>query len=66
MVAAAVRVAGAVGGGRLAVTIYGSSAGLFTAVAIALMVYGTINATAVAAGVWFKRKKCPALAVQPT
>jgi putative MATE family efflux protein len=66
MVAATVRVAVAVGGGWLSVTVFGSSIGLFTAVAIALMVYGAINATAVAAGVWFKREKRPALAVQPT
>ena len=62
MIAAIARVVIAAGGGWLAITMFGSSAGLFGAVAFALLVFGVINAASVASGAWF-RAKPPALKV---
>jgi Na+-driven multidrug efflux pump len=56
MIAAIVRVIIAAGGGWLAIAMFGSSAGLFAAVAFALAVFGTINAASVASGAWFGAK----------
>ena len=50
---AVLRVIIAAGGGWIAVTKLGSSAGLFVALAAALVVYGIANVAAVAGGVWF-------------
>jgi putative MATE family efflux protein len=66
MVAAVARVIVAAGGGWIAVAAFGSSAGLFAALGLALVVFGGINATAVAAGAWFSATKKAALAAQPT
>ncbi|MEO5881140.1 MAG: MATE family efflux transporter, partial [Caldimonas sp.] len=46
----------AVGGGWLALTLTGSLAWAFAALALALIAYGVIVASAVASGVWFRRK----------
>jgi putative MATE family efflux protein len=62
MVAAVVRVAVAAGGGWLAVKFLGGSDALFISLAIALVIFGGINASAVAGGVWFRRPK-PSAAV---
>jgi putative MATE family efflux protein len=43
-----------IGGGWLALRLTGSLIWLFIALTVALVIYGTIIATAVAAGVWFK------------
>jgi putative MATE family efflux protein len=55
MMAAVLRVVIAGGGGWLAVTLFGGSAGLFAALAVALVIYGLANAASVAAGVWFRQ-----------
>jgi Na+-driven multidrug efflux pump len=44
-----------IGGGWLALRLTGSLTWLFIALAIALVVYGGLIATAVASGVWFKK-----------
>jgi Na+-driven multidrug efflux pump len=54
MLAATVRVVLAAGGGWLAIAIWGNSAGLFAALAVALVIFGGINATAVASGAGFR------------
>ena len=54
MMIAVLRVIIAAGGGWIAVTKFGGSAGLFAALAAALTVYGIANAAAVAGGVWFE------------
>jgi hypothetical protein len=46
----------AVGGGWLALTLTGSLAWAFAALALALVAYGAIVAGAVASGVWFRRR----------
>jgi putative MATE family efflux protein len=46
----------AVGGGWLALRLTGSLTGLFAALGLALVVYGVTVATAVASGVWFRRR----------
>ena len=56
MVAAVVRVAIAAGGGWLAVKFLGGSDALFISLAIALVIFGGINASAITGGVWFGRK----------
>ncbi|KQZ00157.1 MATE family efflux transporter [Pseudolabrys sp. Root1462] len=57
MVVAVVRVAIAAGGGYAAVVwFHGGSMVLFAVLAAALMVYGLLNAVAVASGVWFRHR----------
>ena len=46
----------ATGGGWLALQWSGNPVGIFIALALALVVFGVVNAAAVAAGVWFRRK----------
>jgi putative MATE family efflux protein len=66
MLAAIIRVLIAAGGGWLAVVALGGSAGLFLVLGVALVVFGAINAAAVASGVWFGSAKQPKLAAQPS
>jgi hypothetical protein len=54
MMVALLRVVIAAGGGWFAVIALGSGNGLFVALAAALVVYGLVNAAAVAGGAWFK------------
>jgi hypothetical protein len=54
MIAAVVRVGVAAGGGWLAVKFLGGSDGLFIVLGVALVIFGTINASAVAGGVLFR------------
>ena len=54
MMVAVLRVMIAVGGGWIAVTIFGGSTALFVVIAGALVIYGLGNAAAVAGGAWFK------------
>jgi putative MATE family efflux protein len=61
MVAATTRVILAAGGGWIMIVMFGSSTGLFAAVAFALLVFGAINAIAVASGVWFRQPKLKAM-----
>ena len=61
MVAATTRVIIAAAGGWLMLVMFGSTEGLFAAVAFALLVFGAINAIAVASGVWFKQPKLKAM-----
>ncbi|HEY8580343.1 MAG TPA: MATE family efflux transporter, partial [Beijerinckiaceae bacterium] len=49
------RVALSVGGGWLALTLFGTAAGLFAALALALAVFGLGNAGAILAGAWGRR-----------
>src|SRR5882757_7108178 len=53
MIVTVLRVVIAAGGGWLAVKYFGGSAGLFVAIAAALVVYGLANVAAVAGGAWF-------------
>jgi Na+-driven multidrug efflux pump len=57
MMAAILRVIIAAGGGWIAVRVFGTSSGLFVALAAALVVYGFANVAAVASGAWFERPK---------
>ncbi|MDB5500294.1 MAG: family efflux transporter [Tardiphaga sp.] len=54
LMAGVLRLIISIGGGWLALRLTGSLTWLFVALAVALVVYGTIIATAVASGVWFK------------
>lgn len=63
MLAAVLRVSIAAGGGWLAVTLFGSSSGLFAALAAALVIYGLSNAAIVASGAWFRTPKPNAIPV---
>jgi putative MATE family efflux protein len=65
MIAALARVLIAAGGGWFMVTTFGTSAGLFAAVAFALFVFGGVNAASVASGVWLGGARRPKLAAQP-
>jgi putative MATE family efflux protein len=65
VMAAVLRVVIAAGGGWLAIRVFGSSTGLFAAVAFALFVFGVINAAAVASGAWFKTAKAPPFKAVP-
>jgi Na+-driven multidrug efflux pump len=65
MIAAVARVLIAAGGGWFMVTTFGTSAGLFAAVAFALFVFGGVNAASVASGVWLGGAHRPKLAAQP-
>ena len=62
MIAAVLRVVIAAVGGWIAVTKFGSSNGLFVALAAALVVYGIANVVVVAGGAWFSpaKSKMPA------
>jgi len=51
-----VRLVVAVGGGALVLSLTGSLAGAFAALALALVAYGVIVAGAVGSGVWFRRR----------
>ena len=65
MMIAVLRVIIAAGGGWVAVTKFGGSAGLFAALATAMVVYGLANIAAVAGGTWFKSvEPSPLLAQQ--
>jgi putative MATE family efflux protein len=46
----------AIGGGWIALRLTGSLSWLFTALTIALVIYGVMLASAVASGVWFRKK----------
>src|SRR5215471_856524 len=56
LVAAAIRVTIAAGGGWLALHLWGTLAGVFAAMALALVAFGVVNAIAIAGGAWFARK----------
>jgi putative MATE family efflux protein len=64
LLAAAIRVTIALGGGIFALRVAGGIDGVFLAVGIALAASGLINAAAIAAGVWFDR--APVQAVPAT
>jgi putative MATE family efflux protein len=67
MMAALLRVLVAAGGGWIAVRMFGTSNGLFAALAAALVLYGFANVAAVASGAWFKTSKKELLpAAQPS
>jgi putative MATE family efflux protein len=66
MMVAVLRVVVAAGGGWVAVRYFGGSAGLFVAIAAALVIYGVANVVAVAGGAWFPKPKPQALVPQPT
>jgi Na+-driven multidrug efflux pump len=53
----------AAGGGWLALRWTGSLTGIFIALAVALAVFGLINAAAVAAGAWFRRSELQVSAI---
>jgi Na+-driven multidrug efflux pump len=64
--AAALRLIVAVGGGWLALHLMpGNIAGVFVALGVALAVFGTMNALAIALGAWFGRSPSPAAAFNP-
>jgi putative MATE family efflux protein len=54
LIAALLRLAVAIGGGWLALRLYGTIAGVFVALGVALAVFGLVNAAAIMAGAWFK------------
>jgi putative MATE family efflux protein len=54
LMAGVLRLIISIGGGWLALRLTGSLTWLFIALTVALVIYGTIIATAVASGVWFK------------
>ncbi|CAN5659022.1 MATE family efflux transporter [soil metagenome] len=59
LMSGAVRLLVAVGGGWLVLRLTGSVTGLFWACALAMVLYGGIVATAVASGVWFRKRPTP-------
>jgi Na+-driven multidrug efflux pump len=66
--AAALRVTVAVGGGWLALELMpGNVAGVFAALGMAIMIFGTMNAVAIAAGAWFapSNASAPGQAARP-
>ena len=65
MLAAVTRLVIAGGGGWLAVTTFGSTAGLFAAIAFALVVFGAINAASITSGAWFKTRTRSLMSAQP-
>jgi Na+-driven multidrug efflux pump len=65
MLAATARVLISAGGGWLAAAKFGNTFGLFVALAVALVIFGALNAASVAAGAWFARRPRPKLAAQP-
>ena len=56
-IAAVLRVILAAGGGWLAAQFSAGTAGVFAALAAALVLYGTMNAVSIATGVWFRGLK---------
>lgn len=64
-VVAVLRVIIAARGGSIAVTKLGGGAGLFAALATAMVVYGLANIAAVAGGTWFKSVEPNPLLAQP-
>lgn len=60
-----VRLAVALLGGWLAIRIWHSLAGVFVAQAVALVIYGYLNAWAIRAGAWFGPVRRPGAAVRP-
>ena len=65
MLAATARVLISAGGGWLAAARFGNSFGLFAALAVALVIFGALNAVAVASSAWLARPPRPKLAAQP-
>ncbi|HEY1507183.1 MAG TPA: MATE family efflux transporter [Stellaceae bacterium] len=64
--AAALRLIVAIGGGWLALHLMpGNIAGVFVALGLALAVFGTMNALAIALGAWFGRGTSQAAAIRP-
>jgi putative MATE family efflux protein len=57
LVASALRVSIAAGGGFIAVRLVPGVEGLFLALGLSLAVFGCTNAAAIAAGTWFKRER---------
>ncbi len=55
LLAGTARLVVAVGGGWLVASLTGSLAGAFGALALALVIYGAMVATSIAAGAWFRR-----------
>jgi len=55
LIAAAIRVTVAAGGGWLALHLWGTLAGVFAALALALVAFGVVNTAAIAGGGWFAR-----------
>jgi len=62
---AILRVIIAAGGGWLAIGLGGGLGVLFLVVALALVSFGSVNAAAIAAGVWFRQKLDARVRVQP-
>ena len=58
------RLAVALGGGWLAIRYFNSLTGVFAAQAIALVIYGSLNAWAIAGGAWFGRVGWPLKALR--
>jgi Na+-driven multidrug efflux pump len=57
LMAGLARLVVAIGGGWIALRLTGSLTWLFAALTIALVIYGTTLATAVASGVWFRPRR---------
>jgi Na+-driven multidrug efflux pump len=66
LIAAALRVTLAAGGGYLAVHSFGGETGLFFALGIALAIFGLVNAVAIASGGWFKDERKALCAPRPS
>lgn len=62
LVAGGLRLVVAVGGGWLALRVFGTLDWVFAALALALVLYGTMLATAIWSGVWFRKVAAPAVA----
>ncbi len=60
-----VRLAVALAGGWLAIRHWNSLAGVFAAQAVALVIYGSLNAWAIAGGAWFGRVGWPRITALP-
>jgi putative MATE family efflux protein len=61
LLAAGIRVAIAAGGGWLALQWFGTLAGVFAALALALAAFGIVNGVAIAGGAWFDRPEARGL-----
>ena len=59
-----VRLAVALAGGWLAIQGWNSLAGVFVAQAVALVIYGSLNAWAIAGGAWFGRVGWPRMTAE--
>lgn len=62
LIAGGLRLVVAVGGGWLALRVFGTLDWVFAALALALVLYGTMLATAIWSGVWFRKAAEPAVA----